>query len=208
MKHRLMPTRKSAPALGLLMVVGAAPAGAVDYLNDVLPIMKAHCWDCHSNEESVKGSLALDDLDEVRDYQIGPFNIIRPGKPDESSFLEKMKLPSGHEDFMPRKGEPLPEKELAVIEQWIAEGAVIDARNPSEKEAVFLAQGKAVPMEDERQKFHAWTNTVGKLIEARFVRLRGEAITVVMRDGKSYEVPLQSLSEESRDLAKRLGAGK
>ncbi len=197
---------KTTTLTALVTILSSASASAIDYVNDVLPIMKAHCWDCHSNEESVKGSLALDDLDEVRDYQIGPFNIIRPGKPDESSFLEKMKLPAGHEDFMPRKGEPLPEKELAVIERWIAEGAVVDAKNPSEKEAAFLVKGKAAPMADERQKYHDWTNTAGKVIEARFVRLVDESVTLVMRDGKSYEVPLASLSPESRDLAKRLGA--
>ena len=58
------------------VVAGLASAGAVDYAKDVLPIMKAHCWNCHSNEKDVKGNLALDDFDEVRDYQIGPYNII------------------------------------------------------------------------------------------------------------------------------------
>ncbi len=194
---------KTKACLILAMLVPSA-APAVDYVTEVLPIMKEHCWDCHSNEESVKGNLALDDLEEVRDYQIGPFNIIRPGNPAESSFLEKLKLPSGHTDFMPRKGQPLPEKQIAVIEKWIAEGAIIDAAKPSEKEQAFLATGKAVPMEDERLKFHPWTNLEGKVIEARFVRLTGEAVTVVMQDNKSYEVPLAKLSPESQALARRL----
>lgn len=177
---------------------------AVDYVTDVLPIMKEHCWDCHSNEESVKGNLALDDVEEVRDYQVGTYNIIRPGNPEESSFLEKMKLPSGHTDFMPRKGQPLPAEQLAIIEKWIAAGAVIDAKKPSEKEKAFLATGESVPMEDEKLKFHAWTNTSGTAIEARFVRLTGDAVTVVMKDGKSYNVPLEKLSADSQILAKKL----
>lgn len=188
----------------ILAVLVTAPASAIDYVTEVLPIMKEHCWDCHSNEESVKGNLALDDLEEVRDYQVGPYNIIRPGNPAESSFLEKLKLPSGHTDFMPRKGQPLPEKQIAIIEKWIAEGAIIDAAKPSEKEQAFLATGKAAPMEDERLKLHAWTNREGKAIEARFVRLNGEAVTVVMEDGKSYVVPLANLSPESQALARRL----
>ena len=35
-------------------------ADAVDYPTEVLPIMKEHCWDCHSNETEVKGNVALD----------------------------------------------------------------------------------------------------------------------------------------------------
>ena len=34
----------------------AGGAEVVDYAKGVLPIMKEHCWDCHSNEKSVKGS--------------------------------------------------------------------------------------------------------------------------------------------------------
>ncbi|MAB76857.1 MAG: hypothetical protein CMO47_10430 [Verrucomicrobiales bacterium] len=30
---------------------------AVDYVEDVLPIMQEHCWRCHSNENQVKGNL-------------------------------------------------------------------------------------------------------------------------------------------------------
>lgn len=190
------------------LVSGLASAGAVDYAKDVLPIMKEHCWNCHSNEKDVKGNLALDDLDEVRDYQIGPYNIIRPGNAEESSFLEKMKLPRGDSDFMPRKGDPLPAKELAIIEQWIVEGAIIDATKPTEKEKAFLEKGKAMPAEDEKQKFHNWTNLGGATIEARFVRLVDGAVTIVMKNGKSYKVPFDTLSAESQTLARRLGGEK
>ena len=194
------------PFLGFLILATPVPSvRAVDYVKDVLPIMKEHCWNCHSNEKDVKGNLALDDFEEVRDYQIGPYNIIRPGNPEESSFLEKMKLPPGDSDFMPRKGDPLPAKELAVIEKWITEGAVVDASKPSEKEKAFLAKGKAMPVEDDRQKFHAWTNQGGATIEARFIRLVDESVTVVMQNGKSYNIPLETLSADSQALARRLG---
>ena len=198
---------KTSSTIALLVWWGMTSVEAVDYVKDVLPIMKEHCWKCHSNEESVKGNLALDDVEEVRDYAIGKYNIIRPGNAGESSFLEKMKLPRSHEDFMPRKGEPVPEKQLAVIEAWIAGGAVVDASKPSEEEKAFLAGGEAQPMENELQKFHSWTNSEGRTIEARFLRLVDGAATLVMNDGKSYQVPLESLSEESRELALRL-AGK
>jgi len=49
----------------------------LDYAKDVLPIMKEHCWKCHSKQHEVKGSLALDDQDGVPEDQIGKYNIIR-----------------------------------------------------------------------------------------------------------------------------------
>lgn len=200
------PIMKSLSFLTAAWLAGVAIAPAIDYKNDVLPIMKEHCWKCHSNEEEVKGNLALDDLDEVRDYQVGPFNIIRPGKPAESSFLEKMLLAKDHDDFMPRNGDPLPKEKLDIIEQWIARGAVIDAKNPSEKEKAFLATGAAMPAEDEKLKIHPWTNTEGKTIEARFARIVDGAVTIVLKDGRSFNVPLDKLAPESRALAEKLAA--
>lgn len=194
--------------LCLVTLSGLSLAAAVDYKNDVLPIMKEHCWQCHSNEEEVKGNLALDDLDEMRDYQVGPFNIIRPGKPAESSFLEKMLLAKDHDDFMPRNGDPLPKAQLDIIEQWIAKGAVIDAKNPTDKEKAFLATGAAMPAEDEKLKFHSWTNTEGKAIEARFDRVVDGSVSIVMKDGRRFAVPLDKLSPESRALAEKLAAAK
>ena len=187
------------------LAMAPARAGAIDYVNDVTPILRKHCWKCHSREKSsVKGDLALDDLDAMRDDRIGPYSVIQPGKPANSSFLQAMKLEPRHSDFMPRKNPPVPADELAIIERWIAGGAIVDAKKPSEKEAAFLAAEKETPLDDERARFRAWTNSEGKSIEARFLRLSGNEVLLVTRNGKSYPVPLEKLSRESQALAKRL----
>ncbi|NNE92240.1 MAG: hypothetical protein HKN23_11380 [Verrucomicrobiales bacterium] len=190
----------------------ALPVSAIDYKTDVLPIMKEHCWKCHSNEEDVKGNLALDDLEEMRDYQVGKFNIIRPGNPEESSFLEKMKLPPGDTDFMPRKGEPLPKKKIEIIEKWIAEGAIIDSKNLAEKEAEFLKEkGETVDaamVKKPDETFYKWTDSLGRELEARFMGLtenKPTAVKLLLRNGKNFNYPLSMLSEESRAQAKKLG---
>lgn len=196
------------------LVVFSVQASAIDYKTDVLPIMKERCWKCHSNEEEVKGSLALDDLDEMRESQISKFNIIRPGNPDESTFLEFMKLAPGDSDFMPRKGEPLPKKEIEIIEKWIAEGAIVDAENLGEKEITYLKDsGKEVPAAAAAKAkagpdmtFYNWTNTDGKTIEARFMGLTNDAVKILMKNGQSYNYPLTKLTEDSLAQAKKLGA--
>jgi hypothetical protein len=174
-----------------------------DYAKDVLPIMKARCWDCHSNEHQVKGNLALDDLDSVREDQIGKYNIIRPGDPVESGFVERLKLASGHTDFMPRKGSPLPEKEIETIEQWILGGAIIDASSMTPEEKEWIAANKSAPA-PSADDYHHWTNSQGRTIEAKFVSLGGKTLKIRMKNGSTFDIALDTLSGESAALAETL----
>tara|TARA_R110000850_G_scaffold8950_11_gene32958 strand:+ start:259 stop:870 length:612 start_codon:yes stop_codon:yes gene_type:complete len=195
--------------VGLVMVMlgFSLRAESVDYVTDVLPIMKERCWKCHSNENQVKGSVALDDFDEVRDYQIGKFNIIRPGDPDESNFLERLKLESSHTDFMPRKAEPIPKSEIDVIESWIRQGAVVDAKNPAEDEKPWVEKMGSSSGSENAADYVTWTSSDGKDIEARFHSMSGDAVKIVMRDGRSFAIPLSRLNPESVALAKRYAGG-
>lgn len=187
----------------------AAPAAAegIDYQKTVLPIMKEHCWECHSNEKSVKGNLALDP--ETLADQIGPYNVIRPGNPEESGLVEKLKLDETHADFMPRKGKPLPKHEIEAIENWIRQGAIVDAEKPTGEESKRLATMKPVPSaasagDSGGPVFHAWKNREGRAIEARMLGLEGDSVKLLLRNGKTYVVPLGSLDAESASQAKRL----
>ena len=199
--------------LFLLIFFAAVPAIAIDYKKDVLPIMKEHCWDCHAGKKA-KGSLDLENLEEMRDYQVGKFNIIRPGNPDESSFLEKMHLPESDRDFMPRKGKKLPEAQLAAIAKWIKEGAVIDAENPAEKEKEWVKKSSSSSSStssgstslSSNREFLKWKSNDGAEIEARFLGLQGESVKLVTKNGKSYVVPFSRLSEDSVAAAKKLAA--
>jgi mono/diheme cytochrome c family protein len=196
--------------LATLFLIPSALAGAAevaDYKKTVLPIMKAHCWDCHSNEKEVKGNLALDP--ETLFDQIGPYNVIRPGNPEESGLVEKLKLEETHADFMPRKGKPLPKREIEAIEAWIRQGAIVDAEKPTEDESKRLATMKPAPLspssgESGAAVFHSWKNREGRAIEARMLGLDGESVKLLLRNGKTYVVPLASLDEESAAQAKRL----
>ncbi len=179
----------------------------IDYRSDILPIMKERCWDCHSNENKVKGSLALDDLEEVRESQIGTYNLIRPGNSEESNFVERLLLDSSDTDFMPRKAEKLPEKEVNLIRAWIDQGAVIDAKKPTEKEQVWVTKaegGSDSLMAAAAPEFLTWTNQAGKAIEAVFVSGTADSVTIKMRNGKQFQIPLNSLSSESVALAAKL----
>lgn len=192
----------------LFSTTSAVRATAADYVGEILPIMKEHCWDCHSKETEVKGNVALDP--EALSDQIGAYNVIRPGNPVESGFVERLKLDETHNDFMPRKGKPLPKREIEKIEAWIQAGAIIDSKKPTEEEAKRLAEMKpAAPEASDAGaggSFQSWTNREGKVIEARLLGLEGDSAKLLLKNGKSYVVPLSSLSEESARQAKESAA--
>ncbi len=193
------------PFLVPVLLLVAGPATALDYQKDILPILKEHCWDCHSNEKEAKGGLALDDFEGMSKVQIGEISLIRPGDPEKSDFLARLKLDDKEDDFMPKNGKPLRPSELAKIEQWIRSGAVLDAANPTAEE---LARVEAVKMANARaggEEYFSWTNTQGVVIEARFAGLQGDSVKIVMRNRREFVVPLSTLSAESVALAKTLG---
>ncbi|NOX99525.1 MAG: hypothetical protein GXP30_07330 [Verrucomicrobia bacterium] len=188
----------------VILAVTVLSARALDYESDILPIMKEHCFQCHSEKENkVKGNLALDDLEDMRDYQRAKFSLIRPGNPKESHFLGVLKMGEGDDDFMPRKGVAVPSKEIALIEKWIVEGA------PFKKSGAEKKEGKGeLGKTAMSQQTLDWKNLEGKIIKARFVRLAGDSVMLLLANGKSYRYPLAKLSEESRAQAKKLAVDK
>ena len=130
--------------------------------------------------------------------------MIRPGNPEKSDFLARLKLGEGDDDFMPKRGSALRNSEIAKIEQWIKEGAIIDAANPSETEK---ARAETAKMDEAKsgEVFLSWKNPDGKAIEAKFGGLEGEAVKIVARNGRTFTVPFAKLSPESVAMAKKLG---
>jgi hypothetical protein len=50
-----------------------------------------------------------------------------------------------------------------------------------------------------------WTNTEGKVIQAEMMKLEGENVVLRTANGQVYNYPLNKLSAESQELAKRGG---
>ncbi len=102
----------------------AGPPGedeALVYRRDIRPALRRSCYKCHDASKQ-KGGLRLDTREAMLlGGDSGPALV--PGDADASELLRRVKLPQDHEDFMPRKGSPLKEAEIAVLERWIREGA-------------------------------------------------------------------------------------
>lgn len=98
-------------------------AGKISYRRDVWPILKRHCWGCHSNAVP-KGGLILDTFPDLRKGgDAGP--LVQPGRPDES-LLVKMII--GERPKMPRKQPPLSMSKVQVLRHWILAGANDDGK--------------------------------------------------------------------------------
>ena len=99
-------------------------ADTVSYKEDVLPIFQKRCAKCHGGtdeEGEVVAEVSLIVIDYERlmmGSEFGP--VVTAGDPVDSWLLEMIT-----EGDMPPEGEgdKVPEEEITVIRQWIAEGA-------------------------------------------------------------------------------------
>ena len=120
-------------ALGILLTLTAPPAHAqaptarapVSFINDVAPIFKENCFACHDSKKR-KGKLDMSTYAGLRKGGTNDDPIVA-GKPDESELIQLIAA-RGTKRMPPKEGgEPLPREKVAVIEQWIREGARLDA---------------------------------------------------------------------------------
>jgi hypothetical protein len=89
------------------------------YDEDVLPVFKQHCTNCHGNDKQ-KGGLNLATFAAVQ--QGGSSGaVVTPGEPDKSRLYTL----AAHTDEpkMPPKGDRIPEAQLNLVRLWIEQGA-------------------------------------------------------------------------------------
>ena len=94
-----------------------SPAPVLAFETDIRPILRIYCLDCHGGEEKLQGGL---DLRQARLARKGGKHgpVLAAGKPALSPLLERMK--SGE---MPPGEKKVPAAQIALIEQWISQGA-------------------------------------------------------------------------------------
>ncbi len=124
--HYTVAPRDHAPAAGEgpaepKPVATVAPGEAVDFLRDVQPIFDTRCYRCHDGRKR-KGGLRLDRKKYFLEGGDGGPSVIA-GKPMASKLFQMINLPIDHEDYMPAKGDPIPQAEVDVIGRWIEQGA-------------------------------------------------------------------------------------
>ncbi len=104
------------------------PAGAergqvkeVDFVRDIQPIFKSACYACHATGKPA-GRLRLDSKALALEGGVSG-KVILPGNSKDSRLLHRI-LGLGGEPRMPPQGQPLSQRQIALISAWIDQGAV------------------------------------------------------------------------------------
>src|SRR6187399_236662 len=101
----------------------AEPAGGVDYLTQIKPLLKARCYACHGALKQ-KSGLRLDTVALMRTGGESG-NVIDPAA---AILLERI-TSTDKDERMPPEGAALSAEEIARLKAWIAAGA----RGPSDE---------------------------------------------------------------------------
>ncbi len=128
----------------------ATEPGGVDFVRDIRPIFESRCYDCHGAEKQ-KSGLRLDRKSNVfRPADSGKPAIVA-GKTADSPLLKKI-TSQDSDEMMPPKGERLTGQQVALLRNWIEQGAVW----PEEEERQHWAYVKPVRPELPQVQNKTW----------------------------------------------------
>ncbi len=101
--------------------VPPAPVREVSYAQEVIPILREHCYGCHGKASGL--NLETIDAMLVGGKKAGP--SVRAGQPGKSPLIQYV---TGElQPRMPQGGEPLSENDITILRNWIATGMKDDS---------------------------------------------------------------------------------
>jgi hypothetical protein len=156
----------SSPAFGTATKPAAGPAAVrVDFAKDVVPILQSSCISCHANGLA-KGGFRLD----TRELMLKGGDSGEPGiVPGHSSDSDLIDLVSETDVtvVMPKKGAHLKPEQIAILRNWIDQGAVWPAGvYPGRfKEAALAPRRPVVPKAAARSML---TNPIDLMLQPYF----------------------------------------
>src|SRR5262245_20175611 len=115
-----MPSVRCLSVLALICLPAASRAAdTVDFGRDIRPILSDKCFKCHGPALQ-KSKLRLDQRDSAVEK-----GAITPGKPKDSTLLERITLPDSDKGRMPPVGvkDRLTPDEVAKLKAWVEQGA-------------------------------------------------------------------------------------
>jgi hypothetical protein len=129
---KILPSAVLAVAL-LATTVGcnsrhsAQSRGHLDFNQDVQPILASNCFSCHGPDpEMRKANLRLDLEESAFKKRPGKPDAIVPGHPDSSELIRRIESKDPHY-LMPQtslgEAKPMKAEDIAILKQWVAEGA-------------------------------------------------------------------------------------
>ena len=118
----------------------AVPLGAsaepASFKRDVAPVLLNNCLACHGPKKA-EGAYRIDTFERIT----APGDSTQPGfvaKDLEGSEAFRRITSTDVKERMPLDGDPLPPEQVAVIKQWIEEGAAFDGPDPKAPIATYI----------------------------------------------------------------------
>ncbi|MEO0446909.1 MAG: c-type cytochrome domain-containing protein [Verrucomicrobiota bacterium] len=177
---------------------------AVDYMEDVRPILSKTCFKCHGGPRAKKG-IHMDKPESFQEH-VGPGKYIVPGDPTGSELVQLISLPEGDPDRMPppRRGEPLSDSQIRIIKTWIQEGAHFE--KPDETEADAMVEADTSEGALDLTKLYTWTSAKGTTLEAYFVAVKEDKVALRSTTGQTKVFPISVFAPESQEMINSLAA--
>jgi WD40 repeat protein len=100
------------------------PKRPISFVNDVAPILKENCFACHDAKKR-KGKFDMTTFEGLNKGG-SKGDAITPGKPDDSVLVDMITAKDAARMPPRDSGDALPVDKIAVIQQWIKEGAKLD----------------------------------------------------------------------------------
>ena len=113
----------------ILFTTGIASAGAVEYLRDIKPVLKARCYACHGALKQKVG-LRVDSAENLRKGSKRG-DVLALGQAEPGKLLVRLTAADADE-LMPPEGAPLKQEEIKAIREWIAAGAPVPQSETAE----------------------------------------------------------------------------
>ncbi|WP_395737229.1 c-type cytochrome domain-containing protein [Prosthecobacter sp.] len=114
--------------LFLFILTVSASAAEISFSRQVAPIFLDQCVECHRAGKA-KGGYRLDTVELMLKAGDSKAAAVVAGKPEESE-LYRLTATHDEDDRMPKKADALPEKDVKLIREWIAQGARLDVADP------------------------------------------------------------------------------
>ncbi|MCA9069524.1 MAG: DUF1549 domain-containing protein, partial [Planctomycetaceae bacterium] len=139
----------------------------VDYLQDVKPLLKEHCFACHGSLKQ-NAKLRLDTAaGMIQGGESGP--AIIPSKADESFLIDVLSGEVGFQMPPEGQGKPLKADELALIVRWVNQGAKAPAdEKPQTDPATYWSYQPLKKVAIPEPINRSWTrNPIDAFVSAR-----------------------------------------
>ena len=103
-----------------LCLCGESLAAKITFDDNVLPILRDKCIGCH-NPDKKRGGVVLNNYTRIMEGG-GSGALVKPGDPDNSRMF--LLLSHQREPFMPPSSPMIPDESVAIVRQWIVDGAL------------------------------------------------------------------------------------